>query len=147
VNADEKKAKSVIAHDDIVDGLFDTIKNELITMIHENPDDGEQACDLLMVAKYLERIGDHATNISEWVHFSITGEHVVQNRSCLITRIPPQLFSQRYSVLIRVGAKLYIQQKKLDAVRICQSQSIIITGGLQTFYVGEAFFYYLCQTI
>ena len=57
------------------------------------------------------------------------------------------MFSQLYSVLIRVGAKLYIQQKKLDAVRICQSQSIIITGGLQTFYVGEAFFYYLCQTI
>ena len=76
VNADEKKAKSVIAHDDIVDDLFDTIKNELIAMIHANPDDGEQACDLLMVAKYLERIGDHATNISEWVLFSITGEHV-----------------------------------------------------------------------
>ena len=76
VNADEKKAKSVIAHDDIVDDLFDTIKNELIAMIHDNPDDGEQACDLLMVAKYLERIGDHATNISEWVLFSITGEHV-----------------------------------------------------------------------
>ena len=76
VNADEKKAKSVIAHDDIVDDLFDTIKNELIAMIHDNPDDGEQACDLLMVAKYLERIGDHATNISEWVLFSIMGEHV-----------------------------------------------------------------------
>ena len=76
VNADEKKAKSVIEHDDVVDDLFDKVKNELITMIHENPDDGEQACDLLMVAKYLERIGDHATNISEWVHFSITGEHV-----------------------------------------------------------------------
>ena len=45
-------------------------------MIHENSDDGEQACDLLMVAKYLERIGDHATNISEWVLFSITGEHI-----------------------------------------------------------------------
>ena len=76
VNADEKKAKSVIEHDDVVDDLFDKVKNELITMIHENSDDGEQACDLLMVAKYLERIGDHATNISEWVLFSITGEHV-----------------------------------------------------------------------
>ena len=76
VNADVKKAKSVIEHDDIVDDLFDKVKNELITMIHENPDDGEQACDLLMVAKYLERIGDHATNISEWVLFSITGEHL-----------------------------------------------------------------------
>lgn len=76
VNADEKKAKSVIEHDDVVDDLFDKVKNELITMIHENLDDGEQACDLLMVAKYLERIGDHATNISEWVLFSITGEHI-----------------------------------------------------------------------
>ena len=76
VNADEKKAKSVIEHDDVVDDLFDKVKNELITMIHENSDDGEQACDLLMVAKYLERIGDHATNISEWVLFSITGEHI-----------------------------------------------------------------------
>ena len=76
VNADEKKAKSVIEHDDVVDDLFDKVKNELITMIHENSDDGEQACDLLMVAKYLERIGDHATNISEWVLFSITGEHL-----------------------------------------------------------------------
>ena len=74
VNADEKKAKSVIEHDDVVDDLFDKVKNELITMIHENPDDGEQACDLLMVAKYFERIGDHATNIAEWVIFSITGE-------------------------------------------------------------------------
>ena len=44
-------------------------------MIHENVDAGEQATDLLMVAKYLERIGDHATNISEWVIFSITGSH------------------------------------------------------------------------
>ena len=46
------------------------LKNELIQMIHENADKGEQAADLLMVAKYMERIGDHATNISEWVIFS-----------------------------------------------------------------------------
>ena len=51
------------------------MKRELIGMIHENVDAGEQATDLLMVAKYLERIGDHATNISEWVIFSITGSH------------------------------------------------------------------------
>lgn len=75
VNKDMEKAKSVIAHDDIVDDLFSKVKNELIGMIHENVDAGEQAADLLMVAKYFERIGDHATNISEWVIFSITGAH------------------------------------------------------------------------
>lgn len=75
VNKDLNKANSVIAHDDIVDDLFSKVKSELIGMIHENVDAGEQAADLLMVAKYLERIGDHATNISEWVIFSITGAH------------------------------------------------------------------------
>ena len=73
VNKDIDKARSVIEQDDIVDNLFITVKRELIGMIHENVDAGEQATDLLMVAKYLERIGDHATNISEWVIFSITG--------------------------------------------------------------------------
>ena len=61
------------------DDLFDKVKKELIQMIHENADKGEQAADLLMVAKYMERIGDHATNISEWVIFSITGEHKSMN--------------------------------------------------------------------
>lgn len=75
VNKDLNKANSVIAHDDIVDDLFSKVKSELIGMIHENVDAGEQAADLIMVAKYLERIGDHATNISEWVIFSITGAH------------------------------------------------------------------------
>ena len=65
--------------DDVVDDLFDKVKKELIQMIHENADKGEQAADLLMVAKYMERIGDHATNISEWVIFSITGEHKSMN--------------------------------------------------------------------
>ena len=51
-----------------------TVKNEIIEIIHNRPDDGDQATDLLMVAKYFERIGDHATNIAEWVIFSITGE-------------------------------------------------------------------------
>ena len=72
---DMDKAKEVIAHDDIVDELFGRVKKELINMIHENAEVGEQASDLLMAAKYFERIGDHATNISEWVIFSITGEH------------------------------------------------------------------------
>ena len=75
VNKDMDKAKEVIAHDDIVDELFCKVKKELINMIHENAEVGEQASDLLMAAKYFERIGDHATNISEWVIFSITGEH------------------------------------------------------------------------
>ena len=74
-----EKANEVIKRDDVVDDLFDKLKKELIQMIHENADKGEQAADLLMVAKYMERIGDHATNISEWVIFSITGEHKSMN--------------------------------------------------------------------
>lgn len=79
VDKDLEKANEVIKRDDVVDGLFDKVKKELIQMIHENADKGEQAADLLMVAKYMERIGDHATNISEWVIFSITGEHKSMN--------------------------------------------------------------------
>lgn len=75
VSKDLNKANEVIHQDDVVDELFEAVKAELIQMIHDNADKGEQAADLLMVAKYLERIGDHATNISEWVIFSITGEH------------------------------------------------------------------------
>ena len=75
VNKDVKQAHEVIIKDDVVDNLFETIKNELIAMIHKNPDVGDQAMDLLMVAKYLERIGDHACNIADWVIFSITGSH------------------------------------------------------------------------
>ena len=79
VDKDLEKANEVIKRDDVVDDLFDKVKKELIQMIHENADKGEQAADLLMVAKYMERIGDHATNISEWVIFSITGEHKSMN--------------------------------------------------------------------
>ena len=75
VEKDLEKAKEVLEHDDIVDNLFDEVKAELIEMIHQNKEIGEQATDLLMVAKYFERIGDHATNIAEWVIYSITGEH------------------------------------------------------------------------
>lgn len=75
VNKDMDKARTVIVHDDVVDDLFNKVKAELIAMIHEDVNAGEQASDLLMVAKYFERIGDHATNISEWVIFSITGQH------------------------------------------------------------------------
>ncbi|MBR2954960.1 MAG: phosphate signaling complex protein PhoU [Ruminococcus sp.] len=68
-------AKAVIAHDDKVDQYFDKVKSRLIKMIAETPENGEYALDLLMIAKYFERIGDHATNIAEWVIFSVTGEH------------------------------------------------------------------------
>ncbi|MBQ8519087.1 MAG: phosphate signaling complex protein PhoU [Agathobacter sp.] len=71
VEKDTKKATNVIAHDDIVDNLFAETKQELIELIHKDKNNGEQATDLLMVAKYFERIGDHATNLAEWVIFSI----------------------------------------------------------------------------
>ena len=69
-------AKKVMTADDEVDRLFDKIRQEIIEYIaKENGDGGEDAVDLIMVAKYLERIGDHATNIAEWVEFSVTGNH------------------------------------------------------------------------
>ena len=68
-------AKEVAEHDDIVDEAFGRIKDMLINMISENNADGEYAVDLLMIAKYFERIGDHAVNIAEWVEFSVTGIH------------------------------------------------------------------------
>ena len=74
VDKDLDKAEKVIAHDDVVDELFEKIKKELVEMIRSHADEGEQAVDILMVTKYFERIGDHATNIAEWVIFSITGE-------------------------------------------------------------------------
>ncbi|MGN1102660.1 MAG: phosphate signaling complex protein PhoU [Huintestinicola sp.] len=75
VKQDVEIAKAVIAHDDKVDEYFDSIKTCLIKMIADNPESGEYALDLLMITKYFERIGDHATNIAEWVIFSVTGEH------------------------------------------------------------------------
>lgn len=75
VSKDKELALEVCKDDDRVDDLFQVIKTELIEKIQENTENGEQAIDLLMVAKYLERIGDHAENIAEWVIFSITGEH------------------------------------------------------------------------
>ena len=74
---DEKKAQWVIDRDDVVDDLFDTVKNELIDAIHQDSANGEQATDLLMAAKYFERIGDHATNIAEWAIFAITGKRAL----------------------------------------------------------------------
>lgn len=74
IKHDLEKAKQVIEGDDTIDALFDTVKSDLITMIKEETDP-ETCIDLLMAAKYLERIGDHAVNIAEWVVYSITGEH------------------------------------------------------------------------
>ena len=75
VRRDLTLAWSVIEYDDVVDGLFTACKQDLIAEIAQNPKDGERVLDILMIAKYLERIGDHATNIAEWVEFSITGTH------------------------------------------------------------------------
>ena len=75
VNQDMALVKKVIDMDDIVDDAFDRTKETLIHMISSNREDGQYCLDLLMIAKYLERIGDHATNIAEWVEFSITGQH------------------------------------------------------------------------
>ena len=74
VRRDTGLAQQVIAEDDIVDEYFDRIK-ELIAQIAQNPASGERAIDLLMIAKYFERIGDHAVNIAEWAIFSVTGIH------------------------------------------------------------------------
>ena len=68
-------AKKVVWDDDTVDHYFDQVKNRLIEKIAQDPGDGEYALDLLMIAKYFERIGDHAVNIAEWVMFSVTGVH------------------------------------------------------------------------
>lgn len=76
VNRDLELAQEVIQMDDGVDDLFNKVKAEIIGEIRNGSDDGEQTTDLLMAAKYFERIGDHATNIAEWVIFSLTGEHV-----------------------------------------------------------------------
>ena len=71
VQRDTAKAKEVIKHDDIVDDLFDEAKKDVIELILSSPEEGEEATDLLMIAKYFERIGDHATNIAEWVIYSL----------------------------------------------------------------------------
>lgn len=73
VRRDGKIAISVVKYDDIVDNLFGDCKSILIDLLKQNATDGEAAVDLLMIAKYFERIGDHAVNIAKWVLFSITG--------------------------------------------------------------------------
>lgn len=73
VSVDTEKAGDVIRRDDVVDGLFDRIKRELAAYIGRNPDEVDAALDLLMIIKYLERLGDHAVNVAEWVLFLKTG--------------------------------------------------------------------------
>ena len=75
VKKDVELARAVMAYDDKVDNLFDCVKDELVQLITEDKANGEFCIDLLMIAKYLERIGDHAVNIAEWVEYSITGTH------------------------------------------------------------------------
>lgn len=75
VTSDVELAKKVIELDDEIDELFWNIHNNVVEIIKENPDHVLQSVDLVMMAKYLERIGDHSVNIAEWVIFAITGEH------------------------------------------------------------------------
>ena len=76
VEKDLELARKVMLEDDTVDQYFDEIREELIAFIKEEQGNkGKEIFDLIMIAKYLERIGDHATNIAEWVEFSITGSH------------------------------------------------------------------------
>lgn len=75
VKRDLELANFVISYDDVVDSLFNQVKSDIIGLIREEKYDGEAIIDMLMIAKYLERIADHATNIAEWVVFSVTGKH------------------------------------------------------------------------
>ena len=79
VQKDALLAQQVLKSDDIVDDCFVQVKKILIEVIKNHADHSERALDLLMIAKYFERIGDHATNIAEWVVFSVTGEHKYAN--------------------------------------------------------------------
>ncbi len=75
VKKDLLLARKVMNEDDSVDELFNQIKKELIQEIAKNPEEGELCIDMMMIAKYFERIGDHVVNIAEWVEYSVTGEH------------------------------------------------------------------------
>lgn len=75
VNKDLEGCRNIYKHDDVVDSMFTEIKDEIIRLVQSDNVDGELCIDLLMTAKYLERIADHAVNIAEWVEYSITGTH------------------------------------------------------------------------
>lgn len=78
VKRDLKLAREVSKRDDVIDSLFDKVKEETVEIVHRDKALGTQAIDLVMIAKYLERIGDHAVNIAEWVTFSITGSSKIK---------------------------------------------------------------------
>ncbi len=78
VELSTEKARDVCRADDDIDDLFERVKGKVTGVVHKDIEEdanGEQALDLLMIAKYLEKIGDHASNIAEWIIFSVTGEH------------------------------------------------------------------------
>ena len=74
VDGDENVAKQVIAHDDVVDDLFNKMKDKMMNAIRNQDLDADRVVDYLMVAKYLEKVGDHAVNIAQWAMFQITGD-------------------------------------------------------------------------
>ena len=75
INRDIETAKSLDSRDDRVDELFETVKSDLIALIKKDPANADQAILFMMIAKYLERIGDHAVNIGEWAEYAATGQH------------------------------------------------------------------------
>ena len=75
INNSQELANSVIKADDTMDSLFKKVQNELIELIRQDSNNGEQAITLMMIAKYLERIGDHAVNVAEWTKYNETGVH------------------------------------------------------------------------
>ena len=75
INHDLATARGLDKRDDVVDNLFETVKTDLVALIRDNPDNADQAILFMMIAKYLERIGDHAVNIGEWTEYSVTGVH------------------------------------------------------------------------
>jgi len=82
INRDVGLARSLDFTDDKVDGLFNSVMADLTVLIKKNPDNAEQAIMFMMITKYLERIGDHAVNIGEWVEYAITGEHPKNDKYC-----------------------------------------------------------------
>lgn len=77
INRDVETARSLDSRDDRVDLLFETVKSDLIELIKQDPANADQAILFMMIAKYLERIGDHAVNIGEWVEYAATGYHKI----------------------------------------------------------------------
>ena len=75
INRDIETAKSLDSRDDRVDELFETVNSDLIALIKKDPANADQAILFMMIAKYLERIGDHAVNIGEWAEYAATGQH------------------------------------------------------------------------